>query len=79
MQVKAVRGICHHFIKNRNQLSLLVLGSLLAIVIFVRFLCLDIVPTLNWDEASYAYNAISIMHTGHDEWGEFLPLQRCVF
>jgi 4-amino-4-deoxy-L-arabinose transferase-like glycosyltransferase len=31
-------------------------------------------PSLNWDEAAIGYNAYSIMQTGHDEWGQFLPL-----
>lgn len=31
-------------------------------------------PSLNWDEVSIGYNAYSILKTGSDEWGEFLPL-----
>lgn len=31
-------------------------------------------PSLNWDEASLGYNAYSILLTGKDEWGRFLPL-----
>ncbi|MEI6690147.1 MAG: glycosyltransferase family 39 protein [bacterium] len=31
-------------------------------------------PGLNWDEVSIGYNAYSILKTGRDEWGEFLPL-----
>lgn len=31
-------------------------------------------PALNWDEVSIAYNAYSILKTGHDEWGKFLPV-----
>ena len=31
-------------------------------------------PSLNWDEVSIVYNAYSILKTGRDEWGEFLPL-----
>lgn len=31
-------------------------------------------PSLNWDEVSIGYNAYSILKTGRDEWGEFLPL-----
>lgn len=34
----------------------------------------EIPPSLNWDEASIAYNAYSIFKTGKDEWGKFLPL-----
>lgn len=31
-------------------------------------------PSLNWDEASTGYNAYSILLTGKDEYGNFLPL-----
>lgn len=31
-------------------------------------------PSINWDEASLGYNAFSILKTGKDEWGRFLPL-----
>ncbi|WKZ26005.1 MAG: glycosyltransferase family 39 protein [bacterium] len=31
-------------------------------------------PSLNWDETSIGYNAYSILKTGKDEWGEFMPL-----
>lgn len=31
-------------------------------------------PALDWDEASLGYNAYSILKTGRDEYGSFLPL-----
>ena len=31
-------------------------------------------PSLNWDETSIGYNAYSILKTGRDEWGQFIPL-----
>ncbi|MDO8487452.1 MAG: glycosyltransferase family 39 protein [Candidatus Curtissbacteria bacterium] len=31
-------------------------------------------PGLYWDEAAFGYNAYSILKTGHDEHGRFLPL-----
>lgn len=31
-------------------------------------------PSLNWDEVSIGYNAYSVLKTGKDEWGDFLPL-----
>jgi 4-amino-4-deoxy-L-arabinose transferase-like glycosyltransferase len=31
-------------------------------------------PSVYWDEASIGYNAFSVLKTGRDEWGEFLPL-----
>jgi 4-amino-4-deoxy-L-arabinose transferase-like glycosyltransferase len=30
-------------------------------------------PSLNWDEVSFGYNAYSVLKTGKDEFGEFLP------
>jgi 4-amino-4-deoxy-L-arabinose transferase-like glycosyltransferase len=35
-------------------------------------------PSLYWDEVSLGYNAYSILTTGHDEHGEFLPLARFI-
>ncbi len=34
----------------------------------------EIPPALNWDEVSIGYNAYSILKTGKDEWGQFLPV-----
>lgn len=31
-------------------------------------------PSPNWDEVSIGYNAYSILKTGKDEWGSFMPL-----
>lgn len=31
-------------------------------------------PSLNWDEVSIGYNAYSILKTGKDEWGQFMPV-----
>lgn len=57
--------------KNRT-LILLILISLLAL--FLRLWKLGSVPpSLNWDEASWGYNAYSILKTGRDEYGEFFP------
>lgn len=41
----------------------------------LRLYCLgDNPPGLTWDEASLGYNAYSILKTGRDEYGQFLPL-----
>lgn len=54
--------------------------NLLLILIIIFFLITrtykinTIPPSLYWDEASIGYNAYSILKTGHDEWGKFLPL-----
>lgn len=34
----------------------------------------EIPASVYWDEASIGYNAYSVLTTGKDEWGEFLPL-----
>lgn len=50
----------------------------LAILVFciaLRFYKITEVPiSLNWDEVSNTYNAYSILKTGRDEYGNFLPL-----
>jgi 4-amino-4-deoxy-L-arabinose transferase-like glycosyltransferase len=48
---------------------------ILAVAAFFRLYGLgDNPPSLNWDEISHGYNAYSILKTGRDEWGSFLPL-----
>ncbi|OGY11714.1 MAG: hypothetical protein A3H88_03520 [Candidatus Blackburnbacteria bacterium RIFCSPLOWO2_02_FULL_44_9] len=40
----------------------------------LRFYSLSLTPpSLNWDEVSLGFNAYSILKTGKDEWGFFLP------
>ncbi len=49
--------------------------AVLAVAVFFRFFWLtSSPPALNWDEVSIGYNAYSILKTGRDEWGQFLPL-----
>jgi 4-amino-4-deoxy-L-arabinose transferase-like glycosyltransferase len=50
-------------------LSILVLAFSLRI-----YRVTEVPPSLNWDEVSIGYNAYSILKTGRDEWGEFMPL-----
>jgi len=48
---------------------------ILSIAVFFRFFHLTSSPPgLNWDEVSIGYNAYSILKTGKDEWGQFMPL-----
>ncbi len=48
---------------------------ILALAAFLRFYKLGQIPRgLDWDEVSNAYNAYSILKTGNDEYGKFLPL-----
>jgi len=42
---------------------------------FLRFHKLGLIPpSLDWDEASLAYNAKAILETGRDEYGNYLPI-----
>lgn len=53
----------------------LLLVGLIVFFLVSRFYKIAEIPgSLYWDEASIAYNAYSVLKTGRDEWGEFLPL-----
>ncbi|MBM3205313.1 glycosyltransferase family 39 protein [Candidatus Shapirobacteria bacterium] len=55
----------------RTKIFLLIILILAA---FLRFYQLEQnPPSLNWDEVSHGYNAFSILKSGQDEWGKFLP------
>jgi 4-amino-4-deoxy-L-arabinose transferase-like glycosyltransferase len=56
---------------NYNYWLILILVLAFALRIFK---VTTIPPSLNWDETSIGYNAYSIMKTGKDEWGEFMPV-----
>ncbi len=50
------------------------ISFIVLIAILLRFYQLGNVPiSPDWDEASLGYNAYSILMTGHDEYGKFLP------
>ena len=54
--------------------SKIILGLIFTLALFLRIYNLDKnPPSLNWDEVSHGYNAYSILITGKDEWGVFLP------
>lgn len=58
-------------LKYKNIIFVLILVAGL----FLRVYKLDTVPPgLTWDEAALGYNAFSILQTGKDEYGNFLPL-----
>src|SRR3990167_1090490 len=58
-----------------SKLNLCILFFILLLAFFLRFIKItEVPPSLNWDEASIAYNAYSILETGRDEWGKILPL-----
>lgn len=50
-------------------ISMFVLGFLMRLLLVT-----SVPPSINWDEASLGYNAYSILKTGQDEWGRFMPL-----
>jgi len=51
------------------------LAGIVLLAFFLRFYKVtEIPPSLNWDEVSIGYNAYSILKTGRDEWGVFLPI-----
>lgn len=54
-------------------LLIIILGFILRIVFIDKY-----PPSLNWDEVSHGFNAYSILNTGRDEWGNFMPtIFRC--
>lgn len=60
---------------TRQNLTVIILGIILSVGLFIRVYRLTTVPPgIDWDEASYGYNSFSILTTGKDEWGKFLPL-----
>lgn len=53
----------------------LFLTGILLVAAFLRLWNLGVVPTSpDWDEAALGYNAYSILKTGRDEYGTFLPV-----
>lgn len=58
-----------------KKFKVLMFSAILLLAILLRFYQISILPpSLNWDEISLGYNAYSILRTGKDEWGQFLPL-----
>lgn len=58
-----------------NKKSLILLFSIILLAGILRFWGLGSVPpSPDWDEAALGYSAYSILETGRDEYGEFLPV-----
>lgn len=58
-----------------NKFNKLILTTILALALFLRLYKLDQYPVgFLWDEAALGYNAYSILKTGRDEFGKFLPI-----
>ena len=52
-----------------------ILASIIVIAVFLRLWHLGSVPiSPDWDEVSLGYNAYSILETGRDEYGNFMPI-----
>ncbi len=57
------------------KISLYILIGILLIASGLRLFALgNVPPSPDWDEASLGYNAYSILKTGKDEYGKFLPV-----
>lgn len=59
-------------LKSKTFLSLFFILLLAAVLRLWQLGSIPVSP--DWDEAALGYNAYSIMHTGRDEYGKFLPL-----
>lgn len=58
-----------------KKLLIVTFTAILFLGTFLRFYQLGKIPgSLEWDEASYGYNAYSILKTGQDEYGKMYPL-----
>jgi len=57
-----------------GQWAIFALFAVMALAVFLRFTALGkLPPSPDWDEAALGYNAYSILKTGRDEYGTFLP------
>ncbi len=72
--MRSVRALKH---KNNVQLAMTkwLIGGILILAFLLRVPFLDLYPIgFNADEASFGYDAYSLLHTGKDQWGHVLPL-----
>lgn len=56
-----------------NTKTKIILTIIVLVSFFIRIIYSQKIPLL-WDEAALGYNAYSVAQTGHDEYGQFLPL-----
>ena len=60
---------------KRQRILYILLGGIVLAALMLRVINLGTnPPAISWDEASIGYNAYSILTTGKDEHGKFLPL-----
>ena len=58
-----------------KKVLILLFSVIILVAVVLRFWQLGNVPVSpDWDEAALGYNAYSILHTGRDEYGKFLPV-----
>ena len=58
-----------------KNLNFFVLAAIVLLAFVLRIYNVSVLPpSLSWDEVSIGYNAYSILKTGHDEHGLFMPL-----
>lgn len=58
-----------------KKITLLLLSTVIIIAAFIRLYQIGGVPASpDWDEAALGYNAYSVLLTGRDEYGKFLPI-----
>src|SRR6266567_6149312 len=61
-------------LKNRK-FTTIILGVILLLALVLRLWQLGAVPpSPDWDEVALGYDAYSLIHTGRDEYGKFLPV-----
>jgi 4-amino-4-deoxy-L-arabinose transferase-like glycosyltransferase len=58
-----------------KKLLIIFFAGIVALALFLRLWQLgNVPPSPDWDEAALGYDAYSIIHTGRDEFGKFLPV-----
>lgn len=60
---------------KKTKVTTIILGFILLLALVLRLWQLGAVPpSPDWDEVALGYDAYSIIHTGRDEYGKFLPV-----
>jgi hypothetical protein len=60
---------------DQKKIHWLILAVIILTAFFVRFYRLSsLPPSLNWDEVSHAYTALSLLKTGRDQWRSLFPI-----
>src|SRR5258708_36081811 len=70
-----MKFLVFNFQFSNKKTTYLFLFGIIILAALLRLWQLGNVPiSPDWDEAALGYNAYSIMHTGRDEYGKFLPI-----